>query len=225
MVLLITGLVMSVVGGVMWRSTITPQQIRVLDVFTAVTITWIVIGVAGAVPYVLTGHFDRWDDALFESVSGFTTTGATVTADIEATSRGLLFWRSLTQWMGGMGVIVLVVAVLPTVGSGGMSLMQAEAPGPTGERLTPRVRETARRLWGVYIGLTVVLAAGLCRRRDERVRRGEPQLHDRVDRRASRRTRRRSGTSSPRRSSGSRSSGCSSPGAVSRSTTGRCART
>jgi trk system potassium uptake protein TrkH len=159
LVLLATGSVMSIVGGVIWRSTITPKQIRVLDVFTAVTITWIVIAVAGAVPYVITGHFDRWDDALFESISGFTTTGATVTPDIEATSHGLLFWRSLTQWMGGMGVIVLVVAVLPTVGSGGMSLMQAEAPGPTGERLTPRVRETARRLWGVYIGLTVALAA------------------------------------------------------------------
>ncbi len=158
-VLLSTGVVMSVVGAAMWRSTITPKQIRVLDVFTAVTITWIVIAVAGAVPYVLTGHFAHWDDALFESISGFTTTGATVTPDIEAMSHGLLFWRSLTQWMGGMGVIVLVVAVLPTVGSGGMSLMQAEAPGPTGERLTPRVRETARRLWGVYIGLTVVLGA------------------------------------------------------------------
>ena len=156
-VLLLTGVVMTVVGGAMWRSTITPSQIRVLDVFSAVTITWIVIGLAGAVPYVLTGHFERWDDALFESISGFTTTGATVTPDIESTSRGLLFWRSTTQWMGGMGVIVLVVAVLPTVGSGGMSLMQAEAPGPTGERLTPRVRETARRLWAVYIGLTIVL--------------------------------------------------------------------
>ena len=156
-VLLATGVVMSVVGGAIWRSTITPSQIRVLDVFTAVTITWIVIAVAGAVPYVLTGHFSNWDDALFESISGFTTTGATVTPDIEAASHGLLFWRSLSQWMGGMGVIVLVVAVLPAVGSGGMSLMQAEAPGPTGERLTPRVRETARRLWGVYIGLTIVL--------------------------------------------------------------------
>ena len=81
-----------------------------------------------------------------------------MTPDIEATSQGLLFWRSTTQWMGGMGVIVLVVAVLPTVGSGGMSLLAAEAPGPTGERLTPKLRETARRLWAVYVGFTVVLA-------------------------------------------------------------------
>lgn len=156
-VLTITGAVMAVFGAALWRSTKTPKRIRVLDVFTAVTVTWVAIAVAGAVPYILTGHFERWDDGLFESISGFTTTGATVTSDIEATSKGLLFWRSTTQWIGGMGVIVLVVAVLPTVGSGGMSLMQAEAPGPTGERLTPRVRETARRLWAVYIGLTGVL--------------------------------------------------------------------
>lgn len=155
--LLLTGIVVGSLGALLWRSTVTPKQIRVLDVFTAVTLTWLIIAVVGAIPYVLTGHFDRWDDALFESIAGFTTTGATVTPDIEATSKGLLFWRSTTQWIGGMGVIVLVVAVLPTVGSGGMSLMQAEAPGPTGERLTPRVRETARRLWAVYIGFTGVL--------------------------------------------------------------------
>ena len=156
--LLVTGGVVATLGSALWRRTVTPKQIRVLDVFSAVTLTWVVIAVVGAVPYVVTGHFERWDDALFESISGFTTTGATVTPDIESTTRGLLFWRSTTQWMGGMGVIVLVVAVLPTVGSGGMSLMQAEAPGPTGERLTPRVRETARRLWAVYLGFTVVLS-------------------------------------------------------------------
>lgn len=158
LVLLECGVVAAALGGVLWRSTVAPKQIRVLDVFTAVTLTWIVIAAVGALPYIFTGHFSRIDDALFESISGFTTTGATVTPDIEATSKGLLFWRSTTQWMGGMGVIVLVVAVLPTVGSGGMSLMEAEAPGPTGERLTPRVRETARRLWAVYLGFTVLLS-------------------------------------------------------------------
>ncbi len=157
-VLLLSGFVIWVVGSVMWRTTIVPRQIRILDVFTTVTLAWVAMALSGAIPYLLTGHFDRIDNALFESISGFTTTGATVTGDIEATSQGLLFWRSTTQWMGGMGVIVLVVAVLPVVGSGGMSLLQAEAPGPTGERLTPRVRETARRLWGVYIGFTIVLA-------------------------------------------------------------------
>ena len=156
--LCITGLVTWIVGSVAWRKTVVPGRIRVLDVFTTVTIAWVAIAAIGAIPYLVTGHFTRIDDALFEAMSGFTTTGATVTADIESTSQGLLFWRSMTQWMGGMGVIVLVVAVLPTVGSGGMSLLEAEAPGPTGERLTPRVRETARRLWAVYIGFTIAMA-------------------------------------------------------------------
>jgi trk system potassium uptake protein TrkH len=156
--LLLYGLVAAAAGIVLWWMTLVPSEIRILNVFVTVSVAWIVMAAVGAVPYLLTGHFDRIDDALFESIAGFTTTGATVTADIEATTRGLLFWRSTTQWIGGMGVIVLVVAVLPTIGSGGMSLLQAEAPGPTGERLTPRVRETARRLWGVYLGFTWILA-------------------------------------------------------------------
>ncbi len=156
--LCITGLITWIIGSLLWRTSVVPGQIRVLDVFTTVTIAWVTIAAIGAIPYLVTGHFTRIDDALFEAMSGFTTTGATVTPDIESTSQGLLFWRSMTQWMGGMGVIVLVVAVLPTVGSGGMSLLEAEAPGPTGERLTPRVRETARRLWAVYICFTIAMA-------------------------------------------------------------------
>ena len=156
--LLASGVVIWAIGSVMWRVTIVPKQIRTLDVFTTVTLAWVAMAVTGAIPYLLTGEFTRIDDALFESIAGFTTTGATVIPDIEAASKGVLFWRSTTQWMGGMGVIVLVVAVLPTVGAGGMSLLSAEAPGPTDERLTPRVRETARRLWAVYVGFTIVLA-------------------------------------------------------------------
>lgn len=155
----LVGLASTVAGALAWQLTTIPRPVRVLDVFITVTLAWSAMAVVGALPYLVTGHFDSVIDALFESVSGFTTTGATVTGDIPATSRGLLMWRSTTQWIGGMGVIVLVVAVLPTVGAGGMSLLQAEAPGPTGERLTPRVRETAKRLWGIYIGLTVVLTA------------------------------------------------------------------
>jgi trk system potassium uptake protein TrkH len=158
LVLLLYGFAAAIAGTVLWWMTLVPSEIRIVDVFITVSLAWIAMAVVGAVPYLLSGHFDRVDDALFESISGFTTTGATVTADIEATSRGLLFWRSTTQWIGGMGVIVLVVAVLPTIGSGGMSLLQAESPGPTGERLTPRVRETARRLWAVYLGFTWILA-------------------------------------------------------------------
>jgi len=157
-VLLIVGALVAAVGFIGWRSTTVPRQIRILDVFVTVTLAWVVLMVVGALPYVLTGWIPDYDDAMFESISGFTTTGATVLRPIEGTGPGILFWRAVSQWMGGMGVIVLVVAVLPTVGSGGMSLLEAEAPGPAGERLTPRVRQTARRLWGVYIGFTIVLA-------------------------------------------------------------------
>ncbi|MDJ0768532.1 MAG: TrkH family potassium uptake protein [Ilumatobacter sp.] len=156
--LLIIGVIVGSVGLVTWRFTTMPQQIRILDVFTTVTLAWVSLAIVGALPYWVTGWIPDPDDALFESIAGFTTTGSTVLRPIEGTGPGVLFWRSITQWMGGMGVIVLVVAVLPTVGSGGMSLLEAEAPGPTGERLTPRVRQTARRLWAVYIGFTILLA-------------------------------------------------------------------
>jgi trk system potassium uptake protein TrkH len=158
MVLSAIGLVVTATGLLLWQGTSLPRQIRILDVFVTVTLAWVALTIVGALPYVMTGTITAFDDAMFESISGFTTTGATVLRPIEGTGPGVLFWRAVTQWMGGMGVIVLVVAVLPTVGSGGMSLLEAEAPGPTGERLTPRVRHTARRLWGVYVGFTVVLA-------------------------------------------------------------------
>lgn len=152
------GAVVTFVGMLLWKGTALPRQIRILDVFTTVTLAWVTLAVVGALPYLLTGTIGAVDDAIFESISGFTTTGATVMRPVEGNGAGIMMWRAITQWMGGMGVIVLVVAVLPTVGSGGMSLLEAEAPGPTGERLTPRVRHTARRLWGVYLGFTVVLA-------------------------------------------------------------------
>ncbi len=156
--LLIIGAITTAIGTAIWRLTSLPHQIRILDVFITVTSAWLLLAFVGAIPYLVTGWITAPDDAIFESISGFTTTGATVLRPIEGTGPGILFWRSITQWMGGMGVIVLVVAVLPTVGAGGMSLLEAEAPGPTGERLTPRVRHTARRLWAVYLGFTVALA-------------------------------------------------------------------
>ncbi|MEM8925416.1 MAG: TrkH family potassium uptake protein [Actinomycetota bacterium] len=156
--LLVTcGAMIGAIGVVTWRATEVPTKIAQVDVFATVTGAWVTMAVIGAVPYLVTGTIDTVDAAIFESVSGFTTTGATVLRPIEAASDGVLMWRAITQWLGGMGVIVLVVAVLPTVGSGGMDLLQAEAPGPTGERLTPRVTQTAQRLWGLYAGFTVVL--------------------------------------------------------------------
>ncbi len=155
--LLLLGTVTTIIGGVGWTTTAIPKRIQVVDVFITVTGAWVVLAIVGALPYLLTGSLNGIDYALFESISGFTTTGATVMSPIEGTSRGVLFFRSISQWMGGMGVIVLVVAVLPTVGAGGMNLLEAEAPGPTGERLTPRVRNTARRLWVLYVGFTILV--------------------------------------------------------------------
>lgn len=155
--LLILGVITTLLGGTAWATTAIPKRILVVDVFITVTGAWVFLAVAGALPYLVTGSLEGVDYALFESISGFTTTGATVLAPIEGTSKGVLFFRSISQWMGGMGVIVLVVAVLPTVGAGGMNLLEAEAPGPTGERLTPRVRNTARRLWALYLGFTVAV--------------------------------------------------------------------
>lgn len=156
--LLACGLPVTLIGALIWRSTTIPTEVRVLDVFVTVTAAWVFMSLFGALPYLATGRLTSFDQALFEAISGFTTTGSTVLRPVADTSQGLLMYRSITQWIGGMGVIVLVIAVLPTVGSGAMSLMQAEAPGPSGERLTPRVRETARHLWAIYIGLTVVVA-------------------------------------------------------------------
>lgn len=128
---------------------------RVRDGFAIVGIGWLVIAALGALPYYLSDYCQSYVDAFFESVSGFTTTGATVLADVEALPRGLLFWRSLTQWLGGMGIIVLSLAVFSVLNTG-MPLYRAEVPGFTHDRLLPRLRQTALTLWMIYIGFTLV---------------------------------------------------------------------
>lgn len=124
--------------------------------YIVVTLTWISISAFGALPFYLSGSVATYTDAFFETISGFTTTGATILTDIEAVSRGLLFWRSMTHWLGGMGIIVLTLAILPILGVGGMQLFVAEAPGTTPNRLHPRITETAKRLWGIYMIFTFI---------------------------------------------------------------------
>lgn len=140
------------------------RDLNVREGYAAVGLAWLVIGTVGALPFVLSGTTDSTMSALFESFSGFTTTGATVFGDIEALPHGILFWRALTQWIGGMGIILLGIAILPFLGVGGMQLFRAEVPGPTPERLQPRIAQTAKLLWAVYAGLTaaeaVLLVAG-----------------------------------------------------------------
>lgn len=156
-----SALAVAVAGLALWRGTRMPARVSTAAAFSAVAWTWIAISVAGALPYWWSGMLPSFDDAVFESISGFTGTGATVLSPIEGHGRGLLMWRQATQWYGGMGVIVLAVAVLPLLGVGGFELLRAESPGPTSDRLAPRVAETARRLWLVYLAMTVVIVLAL----------------------------------------------------------------
>ncbi len=125
-----------------------------------VGLSWIFACIAGALPYVLAAHVD-FAQAVFETASGFTTTGATVFADIESLPRGILFWRSLTHWLGGMGIIVFSLAILPFMGAGGMQLYKAEVTGPLKDKVAPRLADTARSLWFIYVLLTALLTLAL----------------------------------------------------------------
>jgi trk system potassium uptake protein TrkH len=119
-----------------------------------VTFGWTFFALFGSLPFVFSGAIPSFLDAFFETMSGFTTTGSTILTNIEAIPESLLLWRSMTQWLGGMGIIVLSLAILPMLGVGGMQLFKAEVPGPTADRLKPRIQDTAKLLWGVYVLLT-----------------------------------------------------------------------
>ena len=133
-----------------------PRDLTHRDGFAIVAFGWISATFFGALPYLFTGTFESLADACFEAASGFTTTGSTVMTDIVKNSHGVLFWRGLTQWLGGMGIILLSLAVLPFLGVGGMQLYKAEVPGPTADKLRPRISHTARILWEVYVLISAV---------------------------------------------------------------------
>jgi len=126
------------------------------DGFAIVVLSWLALALLGALPYRLSGLMPSFIDCFFESMSGFTTTGSTILAEVEILPKSLLFWRSLTHWLGGMGIVVLTLAILPLLGVGGMQLFEAEMPGPTKDRLAPRIQDTARILWAVYLLMTLV---------------------------------------------------------------------
>ena len=130
------------------------NDIRHREGMAVVALSWFFAGVFGALPFYLAGTFPTFLDCLFESLSGFTTTGASVLTEIESLPHAILFWRSLTHWLGGMGIIVLTIAILPFLGVGGMQLFKAEVPGPVADKLQPRVTETAKLLWKVYLAFT-----------------------------------------------------------------------
>ncbi|MBM3296741.1 MAG: TrkH family potassium uptake protein [Candidatus Aminicenantes bacterium] len=129
-------------------------EILVRDSFAIVVLGWLLASTFGALPFHLSGALPSFTDAFFESMSGFTTTGASVLVRVEDLPHGLLLWRSLTHWLGGMGIIVLSLAILPMIGAGGTQLYKVEIPGPAPDKITPRVRQTATTLWGVYVLLS-----------------------------------------------------------------------
>ena len=124
--------------------------------YIVVTFGWIVMALSGTLPYIFTESIPQFTDAFFETMSGYTTTGSTVINDIDALPKSIIFWRSMTHWLGGMGIIVLAIAILPLLGIGGMQLFSAEAPGLTGDKIHPRISDTAKRLWLIYVGLTLL---------------------------------------------------------------------
>ncbi len=144
-----------IIGFALWKGFDRPGELPTREGFAAVGLSWIAISIFGMLPYLLTGAIDNPTDAFFESAAGFTTTGASIIPDPGTLSHGIAFWRSFTQWIGGMGIIVLSISILPLLGMGAVQLARAEAPGPMPDRLTPRFSETAKRLWLVYVVLTL----------------------------------------------------------------------
>ena len=153
---LISSILGLAIGSVFILVFLPEKDLGYKDGFAIVALSWMGLALLGALPYVLHGNIPSFIDALFESMSGFTTTGSTILTDIEILPKSLLFWRSMTHWLGGMGIILLTLAILPLLGIGGMQLFQAEVPGPTKDKLAPRIHDTARILWSVYLLLTIV---------------------------------------------------------------------
>jgi trk system potassium uptake protein TrkH len=152
---LITGFITFLIGLIAFKMTRFDREVRAREGFAIVTLGWTMFSLLGCLPFIFSGYIPSFTDAFFETMSGFTTTGATILVDIQKLPHGLLFWRSFTHWLGGMGIIVLSLAILPFLGVGGMQLFKAEVPGPVPDKLTPRVTETAKILWGVYIVISL----------------------------------------------------------------------
>ncbi len=161
-------LIALLIGLPLWFFTRKSKSISNKDGFLIVALAWLITAIIGALPFYLSGAIPNITDAFFESMSGVTTTGATIIGNpitlpnlpngIESLPHGILFWRSFIQWIGGMGIIVFAIAILPLLGIGGVQMFKAEVPGPVSDKLRPRVKETAKLLWAVYVGFTVVEA-------------------------------------------------------------------
>ena len=154
--LLSTGITFGVGLSMMLLTLKQKREIKKRDGYLIVVLGWLVMVVFGTLPFLTTGSVHSLTDAFFETMSGYTATGATIIQDIEALPKSLILWRSLTHWLGGMGIIVLAIAILPLLGIGGVQLFSAEAPGVGGDKLHPRISDTAKRLWYIYVGFTAL---------------------------------------------------------------------
>jgi len=149
------GITTIIIGFLLWFfNRNAKKNLHKKEGYLIVTLGWLMLTFTGTLPYVFTGAIPNYTDAFFETLSGYSTTGSSILTDIEAMPKGILFWRSATHWIGGMGIIVLTVAILPLLGIGGMQLFMAEAPGPSADKMHPRITETAKRLWLIYFLLT-----------------------------------------------------------------------
>ncbi|MBE5946218.1 MAG: TrkH family potassium uptake protein [Lachnospiraceae bacterium] len=144
------------VGGLMVIKKPKDMNIYIREGFVTVALSWMIMSVVGCLPFILNGDIPSFTDALFETISGFTTTGATILSDVETLSWCSLFWRSFTHWIGGMGVLVFLLAIVPMAGGSNMNLMKAESPGPSVDKIVPKVRYNALILYGIYIVLTII---------------------------------------------------------------------
>lgn len=153
---IISALITGITGFILTKIKITKTKIKAKEGLAIVTLGWLFASIFGALPFYISGSVPSYIDALFETVSGFTTTGATIINDIEVLPMGILFWRSFTHWIGGMGILVVAVAVLPMMGAGGFHVFKAESPGPIADKIVPRIKDTAKILYVTYLIITLV---------------------------------------------------------------------
>ena len=155
--LLLSGVLVTLVGlAMLLLNKNHDKQINKREGYLVVVLGWLAMIFSGTIPYILTGTIDGFSNIFFETTSGFTATGATIINDVEILPEGILFWRSITHWLGGMGMIVFAIAILPLLGIGGMQLFNAESPGPSTDKLHPRITDTAKRLWMIYLSYTII---------------------------------------------------------------------
>lgn len=153
---LLTIIILLTLGLSLSRIPLKSNRVRTKEAITVVTVGWVVVSAFGALPFVFSGVLPHFTDAFFETVSGLTTTGATVIEDIEVLPMGILFWRSFLHWLGGMGILVLALAIMPTLGVGAFQIFRAETTGPISDKIAPKLKDTAKILYTAYLGITVI---------------------------------------------------------------------